>query len=580
MSELKSTAIRRNIKEITNFFEQTVCSHDLVYDKGLTKEIALAEIEKIRLLMKEASPFSIAFVGEYSSGKTTIIGLLTGNSLNVGTDVTTEKAYKLQWNDITLIDTPGLGSGYEEHDRITEGWLAGADLLVYVLTPDLFTSQSGQRFKEMLDKYKRDHELMLVLNMIDEEDNPVEVYQEELQRAIAPRLLEDYVPTFISAKYKEESFLEKFSLEEREWLAENSGFNHFIENLNYFVLSRKEKASLTTPLTLLHSLFSRVRFKSEFDKEESLLNWRMQTYESALHRLKGERSDFRDKVDDYAKAASGDILSALDSPPSNFEGFVTEKFDAFEVNVRRCLERLTEDVAAIFDELQKEGFEIEGSKLNQEVQSRIAHSERLRKIFATINLNSGNHRKEWTWESLRDRLIEFERLSGTKLSDDWKQVLASRNFGEVAAKLVGKINKSMVLKVGHALGHKFRPWEATKMTRWIGSAAPFLNVAGAGLELLSRHRTKKKEEEARQQLMEFKRQLNQIVNEAAGEAVTAINRDLLDPCERLLGETLRALREQKKKLSEYSKDNEAISLELAEKQEECLLLYDEIYGTV
>ena len=155
MSELKSTAIRRKIQEITDFFERTAHSHDLVYDKGLTKEIALAEIEKIRLLIKNATPFSIAFVGEYSSGKTTIIGLLTGNSLKVGTDVSTEKAYKLQWNNITIIDTPGLGSGYEEHDRITEEWLAGADLLVYVLTPDLFTSQSGQRFKDMLDKYRR-----------------------------------------------------------------------------------------------------------------------------------------------------------------------------------------------------------------------------------------------------------------------------------------------------------------------------------------------------------------------------------------------------------------------------------------
>ena len=58
---------------------------------------------------------------------------------------------------------------------------------------------------------------MLVLNMIDQEDNPVEIYQEELQRAIAPRLLEDYVPTFISAKYKEQCLLGEFTFEEREW---------------------------------------------------------------------------------------------------------------------------------------------------------------------------------------------------------------------------------------------------------------------------------------------------------------------------------------------------------------------------
>jgi hypothetical protein len=46
----------------------------------------------------------------------------------------------------------------------------------------------------MLDEFKRDHELMLVMNMIDQEGNPVEVYAEVLQAVLDPRPLENTIP--------------------------------------------------------------------------------------------------------------------------------------------------------------------------------------------------------------------------------------------------------------------------------------------------------------------------------------------------------------------------------------------------
>ena len=74
-------------------------------------------------------------------------------------------------------------------------------LLIYFLTPDLLTSFAGRRFHDILKKYNRKQELMLVMNMIDIEGNDIEIYKNELQSAIDPTPLDDYFPTFISAKY-------------------------------------------------------------------------------------------------------------------------------------------------------------------------------------------------------------------------------------------------------------------------------------------------------------------------------------------------------------------------------------------
>ena len=66
--------------------------------------------------------------------------------------------------------------------------------------------------------------------------------------------------------------------ERRQRLAKRSRFDTFVTNLNTFVLDRKERACLTTPLARLQALMRKIRFIADYDKEDSLLDLRKENY--------------------------------------------------------------------------------------------------------------------------------------------------------------------------------------------------------------------------------------------------------------------------------------------------------------
>lgn len=83
---------------------------------------------------------SLAFVGQYSSGKSTIISAMTGDKqIKIDANVATDVVSKYEWNNILLMDTPGILAGKKEsHDEATKEALKESDLVFYVLTSQLF----------------------------------------------------------------------------------------------------------------------------------------------------------------------------------------------------------------------------------------------------------------------------------------------------------------------------------------------------------------------------------------------------------------------------------------------------------
>ena len=82
-------------------------------------------------------PISIVFVGQFSAGKSTIIKALTGiQDIKIGSGIQTEETQTYDWNDI---ETPGIRTSLRpDHDDITYDAIAKADMLVYVVTQELF----------------------------------------------------------------------------------------------------------------------------------------------------------------------------------------------------------------------------------------------------------------------------------------------------------------------------------------------------------------------------------------------------------------------------------------------------------
>ena len=138
-------------------------SNDLVKSHANKLESELAKYRK-------KSKLEIAFIGEYSAGKSTIISALTRNdNIAIGADVTTDKVSIYKWGNVTLVDTPGIKAGYEEHDKITLDYINKADLLVYVIMASKgFTASTAADFKKLILDDNRVAKTMLVMNRSSE----------------------------------------------------------------------------------------------------------------------------------------------------------------------------------------------------------------------------------------------------------------------------------------------------------------------------------------------------------------------------------------------------------------------------
>jgi GTP-binding protein EngB required for normal cell division len=104
--------------------------------KALSREV---EQVGVNGATSDAPPLTIAFVGQYNAGKSTILRVLTGREdIVIDSDVCTDVVTAYDWNGVRLLDTPGVHAGHPDHDEKTYEIIARADLLVFVVTNELF----------------------------------------------------------------------------------------------------------------------------------------------------------------------------------------------------------------------------------------------------------------------------------------------------------------------------------------------------------------------------------------------------------------------------------------------------------
>ena len=110
-------------------------------EAGIEYELPQRQSDKIKLV----------FAGQYSAGKSTIIKMLTGNeSIATGAEITTQEAHSYDWNGLEITDTPGVHTTLRpDHDEISYEAIASADMLVFVVTNELFDSYIATRRIEL-----------------------------------------------------------------------------------------------------------------------------------------------------------------------------------------------------------------------------------------------------------------------------------------------------------------------------------------------------------------------------------------------------------------------------------------------
>lgn len=136
--------------------------------------------------------FTIVAVGEFNSGKSSLINTLFGEKLRTEgpipvddvisvlrygehvtqrrlSDFVVEQFYPIEFlRNITLVDTPGTNSIVQRHQEITEDYIPRADLVLFVTSIDRPLSESERRFLEYIREWGK--KVVFVLNKIDTKD--------------------------------------------------------------------------------------------------------------------------------------------------------------------------------------------------------------------------------------------------------------------------------------------------------------------------------------------------------------------------------------------------------------------------
>jgi hypothetical protein len=91
-----------------------------------------------------------------------------------GADVTTDRVTEYEWGrEVLVVDTPGVQSGFCEHDELAEDAIVGSDLVLFVMTPELFDDAGEAHLRDVAIKFAKFDQMLVVVTMkntMDAED--------------------------------------------------------------------------------------------------------------------------------------------------------------------------------------------------------------------------------------------------------------------------------------------------------------------------------------------------------------------------------------------------------------------------
>lgn len=112
----------------------------------------------------QSEPFRLVATGEYDVGKSSLLKALTGVEILTHSDVTTSEVQDYAWHQVILVDTPGVESGELVHDELAEKALRDADLVIFVITVDLFDDATAAHLQRVAFDLGKLEQMVIVVN--------------------------------------------------------------------------------------------------------------------------------------------------------------------------------------------------------------------------------------------------------------------------------------------------------------------------------------------------------------------------------------------------------------------------------
>jgi len=471
------------------------------------------------------SPLSLVFAGQYSAGKSSLIKMLTGiDEIKIGAGVTTDSVTKYQYKSLSIWDTPGILAGEcEQHDSKALEAIAKADLIIYVITNELFDNIVGAAFRNLCFKLGRANEMMIVINKFESDSADKETKIMGITQVLEPKIPEDFPIVFTDAQSFFDA-LDEGDEHERQELLALSNSDEFYKAIDDFVAQRGLYARLTTPLQhlqiMLESKIDELTIHDPLQKGlVSSLNQIKRVFHANRRDLIKKVGENLDKLHALIIEQGNRLADALGGEREEFEKL--QDNSTYECNrlINSALEELQFTANESISDLKNDLFELAKTpaflKINEALE-------------ASMNFNFGAEKGSIGNITIDDPLKLNNALSQamTKSAEKGFSFLARSAVGDASKTglkaISGSTLHTSIKNIGGFLGHSFKPYEAVKLADKIGKGAKFLGPAmaifGVGMQIYDDYQ----QSEHAKKILEIKRVIRRNYKEYSDEVIKSI----------------------------------------------------------
>lgn len=524
---------------------------------------------------------NVLFAGQYSAGKSSILKAMTGREdIEVGAGIVTEQAREYDWNGIRLVDTPGVHTEIRpDHDAVTYEAISSADLLVFVVTNELFDSYLVNHFRKLAVDQDKAHEMMLVVNKMQRcaGGNTLvaqAVIREDLRKVLAPFSPEKLRTSFIDAEAAMEADLEA----DRgvvQILRRKSGFAAFTDGLNEFVreqglASRYTTALYTVEQVLQEALAAEPSGDLDVDALRELLV-------QERHALLEARDQLRRSIDNHVQPISAkirkdgreiaDLIHASCDPEQ-----INHQLRDAQTRVENSARELAEDIQRIIERYITDL----GDRVKHITESVVA-----KELFSRLTSRI----------ELADQGVDPEALANARKAADVTEQLGRHlikwSFNPKSGTFAGlfKLNQysgtaahDSIKTLGHLFGKSFKPWEAVKLTRLAANTGRVLAVAGTALSIYLQIKEDNDATKLEAELRESRVAARACFCEVAYVIEKQFDQATNDYMSQSIGRRLKEVDEQLEELRNMQQTRSDLSQALMQARDDTRMLIREMHG--
>jgi hypothetical protein len=538
---LKSKYMRREFfnmnsllyKEYSESIEQ-LCNQVLVtLEKRQEPEIKNFA-KKIQVFLNDynkETKLSIAFIGQYNA---TIAALTAANFLQkqyeevdgerklvevyevgekklyVGAQIMTDRTEEYMWNNVRIIDTPGIYAGREDHDEKTHDQLSKSDLLVFVVSNELFNPQGGNFFRKIIHDMQRTGQVILVINKMSREQGKPSTLQKSLLEAMEPLHPDDFYTCFIDSHDYLDALLEEDD-DERDYLLKESRFDTFLKSIQKLIDKNQLTARLLTPLhmsiEILEQAYNLLTTNDKLHRDMlEIFRRKGILIRSAMNRFKTAMTSELNRLEHQVIMAGENIAGKVDGNHSSEDVNTALKGAerAIEVESEQTLKKIQKILTEQVDYLHVELESLQNSALGRSISDMLEASPN-KKSFGERDFSG--------------------KKGGYSILDKGPEAL--NKVGQFAT----NVSKEAVYNFVTFFGGKFKPWGATKLTKFINKLGPVLSIVGTVLDIFftakEEYDEANHEQELRDARAELRKDFRSIANEIRSEYEENIKNNIL-----------------------------------------------------